>query len=208
MNTFKKWRKERNNLEILDEALLASAMTILKKLISKVSSNADKMALKRIHAKEGEIGLIPNKDKLILVKVLIDYDVADKELAILKKTYLKEDFDMNEESKKVQYIPAESAAIGRFTEKENGHFFEIYPLMKNDSYAKQIKATHMIHVGTRKFSREYLRYVKLKKTVVDVAVDEAGGKPIWEKWHIKQRYAYEENIEQLKVANQYIINPI
>ena len=101
--SFKEWREAEKRTETLDEAVLAVAMKALKKLIGKVTKSADKMALNRIHTAEAEIGLIKNKDKMILMKALDVYDIADDELKALKKIYLKEGFIMSEEKTKGKF---------------------------------------------------------------------------------------------------------
>ena len=115
-------------------------------------------------------------------------------------------------------IPKESEVMGSFTHKDTNVRFEIYPLLPSDTWAKKEGATHQIHpfgktYGTQIAGDYHIRYAKIKKTVVYVAVDEDhAGRPVWEKWKIKQfqwyvKESFQDNLSN-KVEAQMFPTPI
>ena len=83
--------------------------------------------------------------------------------------------------------------IGKFVESSQNIIWLIFPVESGDAWGKKIGATHMIHPWDKVTSAkapgggDYFRYAKIKKTVVEVAVDEDdSGNAVWEKWNVRK----------------------
>jgi len=74
--------------------------------------------------------------------------------------------------------------LGVFQEKQHGNWFQYR--LTNDEWALKQGFTHEIAVA---FDEK--RYAKVKKTVVEVAIDEGeNGKAVIEKWFISRHHRY------------------
>jgi hypothetical protein len=140
-------------------------------------------------------GALEKKEKVVRMK----HKESGKEIVVVstaKDRYVQLGYELVEGYTVIDHkpIPREDDYMGRFQLSDNNETWEIYPIMPGDNFAKEIKATHQIipirHIlksappgGT---SGGYLRYAKILKTVVYVAVDESPeGGAVWEKWKTK-----------------------
>lgn len=95
----------------------------------------------------------------------------------------------------MSYAPTNAIkrVIGTFKNKEYGTSFDYEANSPADSCLPVINYPHRVWVWNNPIGESGWRYANVKKTVVDIVVDEdADGQPIIEKWSIKNHLTYSD----------------